>query len=88
MADQSPAVTFINHSPEKVALDLLQMIALIEKRSLHSGPPAGWTAADRQWLLDTYAECIQSVREPEERRLGDIPAELARARLTAHSRKT
>ena len=73
MADQSPTITFINHSPEKVALDLVQIISLIEKRSLHSGPPAGWTSADRKWLLDTYAECIQAVREPEERRLSAQP---------------
>lgn len=51
-----------DNTPEKVALDLLRMIAHIEKRTLHSGPPDGWMAADRPWLLRTYGECIAAVR--------------------------
>ena len=51
-----------DNTPEKVALDLLKTIAHIEKRTLHSGPPDGWMAADRSWLLRTYAECIAAVR--------------------------
>lgn len=64
MADTAP-LTLENNTPEKIALELMQMVAHIEKKALHSGPAAGWTAADRGWLLQCYAECIQAVRSPE-----------------------
>ncbi len=69
MAETNPIVAQHN-SPEKVALDLLTMISLIEKRSLHAGPPQGWQSADRKWLLDTFAECMSTVRQPEKRDVG------------------
>lgn len=64
MADQA-AGGVENNTPEKIALELMQMIAHIEKKALHSGPAPGWEAADRSWLLATYAECIRAVRTPE-----------------------
>jgi hypothetical protein len=56
-------VRLVDNSPEKVALDLLRSIAMVEKRALHSGAPEGWTSATRSWLLRTYAECMLAVRE-------------------------
>jgi hypothetical protein len=67
MADQQPVLDVADNTSEKVALDLLHMIAHIERRALHSKPPTGWTSASRTWLLDTYAECLRAVRSPEDR---------------------
>lgn len=58
MADKS-IVHIGENSPEEVALKLVQTIASIEGRSLHS---QGDHPADRKWLLDTYAECYFAVR--------------------------
>lgn len=51
-----------SNSAEKVALDLLHVIAHVERKALHSGAAEGWTSADRAWILRTYGECIQAVR--------------------------
>jgi hypothetical protein len=60
MADNRPTVVHIGeNSPEQVALKLLDVIANVEKRSLTSLGP---NPADRKWLLDTYAECLEAVR--------------------------
>lgn len=61
MADPKPVVLGEN-SPEEVALKLVRMIAEIERKALHSNPSGAYQAADRKWLLDTYAECLQAVR--------------------------
>jgi hypothetical protein len=50
------------NTPEKIALDLLRMLAHMERRALHADPPDGWQAADREWLLRTFAECLVAVR--------------------------
>lgn len=71
MSESKPAQTAEN-TPEKVALDLLQMIAHIEKKALHSGASEGWMSADREWLLDTYAECIRTIREPQNRMASSV----------------
>jgi len=57
------------NSPEQVAYKLMERIADVEERSIHSRYPGtkGWTAADRKWLLDTYAECLLAVRSPSDR---------------------
>ncbi len=47
------------NSPEEVAYKLLQNIASQEKRTLVIS-----TDAERKWLLDTYAECLITVRNP------------------------
>jgi hypothetical protein len=63
MAD-APAVVHIGeNSPEQVAYRLTHDIASIEKRVLHH-TSGGHQAADRKWLLDTYAECLKTVRDP------------------------
>ena len=67
MADQGGGQLATVNTPEKVALDLMQMIAHVEMKALHSGAADGWTSADRAWMLDTYAECIRTIREPQNR---------------------
>jgi hypothetical protein len=44
-------------SPEAVALELVDIIADVEQKSLQ-----GMSAnkVTREWLLDTYAECLQA----------------------------
>jgi hypothetical protein len=46
-------------SPEEVAYKLLYLVAWGENKDLE-----GWGKADRKWLLDTYAECLLTVRNP------------------------
>lgn len=49
-------------TPERIAFELLQMIANVERKDLV--PPAGKdkTMADRAWILQTYADCILTVK--------------------------
>lgn len=66
MAD-TPAVVYIGeNSPEKVALDLMRIIADIEGKSLALETPIqGHQAkplADRAWVHSTYLECHRLVR--------------------------
>lgn len=60
MAD-APTVNLIEGAPQEVALRLTRIIAGIENKQVsgwygHGGP------VDRQWLLDTYAECLEATR--------------------------
>jgi hypothetical protein len=48
-------------SPEVVALSLLERIARSERRHFEATPPQG-SIADRQWILDTYFDCLNAVR--------------------------
>jgi hypothetical protein len=50
------------NSPEEVAYKLLQNIASQEKKTL-----VVKSDAERKWLLDTYAECLMTVRNPSGR---------------------
>ena len=53
-------------TPEAIALDLLKIITNVEGKDLG---PAGSNKADRAWILDTYAECLQATtgrRSPKE----------------------
>jgi hypothetical protein len=58
MADNT-IVHIGENSPEQVALKLLEVVANLEGRALYG---SGKNAADRKWVLDTYHECLQSVR--------------------------
>ncbi len=49
-------------SPEDVALKLLYVVSWGENIDLEA-----WGKADRKWILDTYAECLQTVRDPAAR---------------------
>jgi len=54
------------NSPEHVAYKLMEKIADVEGRHLrHSDRPD--KIANRKWILDTYAECIRTVRAPSGR---------------------
>jgi len=48
-------------SPEVVALALLERIARCEGRHFEPAPPEG-SAASRDWILDTYFACLNTVR--------------------------
>lgn len=64
MADSAPVVHIGENSPEQVAYRLLERVAGLERKSIHgsSDLSSGWTAADRKWLLDTYAECLTAAK--------------------------
>ena len=66
MADQ-PVVHIGENSPEQVAFKLMELIARVERKSFFPEPSRGDTAADRQWILDTYAECRLAVSRPQDR---------------------
>ena len=57
MADQ-PVVHIGENSPEYVAFKLYHEITRIEARG---------EKPDRKWILDTYAECLLAVRQPQGR---------------------
>lgn len=64
MAD-APAVHIGENSPEEVAYKLLRTIASSEGKSL--GSNLDKATAERKWLLDTYAECLLTVKQPQMR---------------------
>jgi hypothetical protein len=47
-------------TPEAVALELLRHIAYAEIRAIADGYSG--SRPDRRWLLDTYAECLDAVK--------------------------
>jgi hypothetical protein len=49
-------------TPEATALDLLEKISGVEKKVFHSQTSSASTAADRKWILDTYAECLSATK--------------------------
>ena len=63
MAASAPVVHIGENSPEQVAFKLMHEIANIEKKSMNHQPSAGWTIADRTWILDTCSECLKIMRD-------------------------
>ena len=61
MADQTN-VQIDENTPEAIAYRLLRHIAIVENR-----PISVTGQTDRKWILDTYAECLRAVRNPESR---------------------
>ena len=61
MSDQRPVIQAARNTPEQVALSLFHIIARVEGKSLD------WNGKDREWILNTYAECIRTIREPQTR---------------------
>lgn len=64
MSDAS--VTHIGeNSREQIAFKLFEIIARVEKKSItgseQSELKSGWTKADKNYVLSTYAECIDTV---------------------------
>ena len=51
-----------DNTPEFIAFRLMERIASAEKKTSSPEPAPGATTADRQWTLDTYAECLEAVR--------------------------
>ncbi|MGH6890544.1 MAG: hypothetical protein ACREHF_15375 [Rhizomicrobium sp.] len=57
-------------TPEHIAYVLMRQIAAAEGKRLPNDKganPTSGASADRKWLLDTFAECMQAVREPDKR---------------------
>lgn len=52
------------NTPEQVAYRLLVDIANMESKNFSGGEHC----AGRKWLLDTYAECVSTVRDPQSRK--------------------
>ncbi len=67
MADSASVVHIGENSPEEVAYKLLTHVAAAEGHYLLKGPAKGTSTPDRKWLLDTYAECLMAVINPEGR---------------------
>jgi hypothetical protein len=57
-----PVVHIGENSPEEVAHKLMREIARVEQRSFKTRIPPNWKAANRKWILDTYAECLEAVK--------------------------
>ncbi len=49
-------------SPEQVAFRLMLEIAKVENKAFTGHPRLRGTAPDRQWVLDTFSECLEAVR--------------------------
>jgi hypothetical protein len=61
----SPVVHIGENSPEEVAFKLFKEVVLVE---IHNGgQPNKMT---KKWILDTYAECLITVRAPGTRTKG------------------
>lgn len=51
------------NSTEYVAYRLLQDIMRLERKTILTGSlKEGWSTADRSYVLDTYHECLRTVR--------------------------
>jgi hypothetical protein len=57
---EAPAIYIGENSPEYVAYRLFEIVRSVER--------ADETTITRQWILDTYSECLQAVRAPDSRR--------------------
>lgn len=60
MADTKTVIQISENTPEGVAYKLLELVAVAEGKKLQSGAPS----ADRDWILSTYAQCLQAVTRP------------------------
>jgi hypothetical protein len=52
-------------TPEHIAYVLLGVVARAEQRSLNKTDTGA--VPDRKWLLDTFAECMRAVENPDKR---------------------
>jgi hypothetical protein len=66
MAEQ-PVVHIGENSPEQVAFRLMEMIAAVENVALSYSTDRERTSATREWILETYAECILAVKHAQKR---------------------
>lgn len=56
------AEPFNGLSPEEIAFKLLYAVSWGENVDLEA-----WGKADRNWILDTFAECLLTVQDPAAR---------------------
>jgi hypothetical protein len=54
-------------TPEAVAFMLFQAVAYAEGKQIAEGQDSRTSKPDRQWILDTFAECLNTVQGPNER---------------------
>jgi hypothetical protein len=66
MADQT-VVRMGDNSPEYIAYRLLERVAYAEAKTLDGVVNTGWSKADKEWILDTYCECLNAVTRPWDR---------------------
>jgi hypothetical protein len=69
MSDAS-VVHIGENSPEHVAYQLLKLVAYLDGQDIGTATANAYASkpkADRKWLLDTYAECLRAVRDPDSR---------------------
>ena len=59
MSDKAPVVHIGENSPEEVAFRLLGAIAHAEGKSVLRANASGENPTG-EWILDTYAECLQA----------------------------
>jgi len=74
------------NSPELIAFKLLTIIAANEKKTFN-GTVGAPPTADRQWLLDAYAECLLAVTQPSARIAKEAPGAAAPAKTAPAPRK-
>lgn len=55
------------NSPEYVAFRLMQEVLQVENKLLHPSEESPQKVASRKLILDTYAECLNAVRNPHAR---------------------
>lgn len=68
--------------PEDVAYKLLYAVAWAENIDLE-----GWAKTDRNWILNTYAECLLAVQNPAQR-MASLPAKAPSAAAGEKARGT
>jgi hypothetical protein len=51
---------------EAVAVMLFQAVAYAEGKQITEGQDSRTSKPDRQWILDTFAECLNTVQGPNE----------------------
>jgi hypothetical protein len=65
---ENTTVHFGENSQEKIAFDLLKVIAACENKAFFTRDLAsGWTTADRNYILNTYAEILSTIKNPHSR---------------------
>lgn len=58
----APVVHIGENSPEEVALKLLDKIASVERVTFYHGDTPGEQVATREWLLNTYVQCLRATK--------------------------
>jgi hypothetical protein len=71
MADAKPVVRIGKNSPEEVAFKLLREVAAVEGYTVSAVAASSKNAPSRQYILDTYSECLQAVQGERPRKKSD-----------------